>query len=37
MKRILLDLMTALFWIAVEAAVVLFSTSGFTEFIYSNF
>lgn len=37
MKRILLDLTTALFCIAVVITVVLFSTSGFTEFIYSNF
>lgn len=37
MKKVFLDFLTALFWAAVIVLVVLFSTSDFAEFIYSNF
>lgn len=37
MKDVWLDLLSALFWMMVIVSVVLFSTSGFSEFIYSNF
>lgn len=37
MKKVFSDILTALFWVAVIVLVVLFSTSDFAEFIYSNF